>query len=310
MTSMTRLEVTRPVAGRGSKFQGDHPDHKKGDEMDITKMGAKAAIARAYAGVPASLWEFKDPDRKKSPEQLDREAVLKSKIRKYCPGCNQGNTLHEIKPTKANGMCSLKCRSCGHLCNSPKYLLPKGPSQASSRVSRINANDRIAKAMEASEVMNAVESLPENLRLWALWVYTDPDVRHLEGMEGRLLSILVDEMDGVEQKFLIGLRANADAIRIISMHMNCYRSRQRCEKRLHNASSFAAAINCHRSQFTGTRLWARISREIEAKMGRMDSMALGPVAEVLQSLRDDDDVHIDDKSWPNAIQDLKDQTTG
>jgi len=246
--------------------------------MDITKMSARDAIATAYAGVPSVIWEFAGSDKQ----------AKFAKVRKYCPCCKKANTLRDIEPTNDNDQNRYKCRSCGHLCRFPAALVPSGPNQSSSQVSRVNPGSRIAKAMEASEVMAAVESLPVELRLWALWVYTDPEQTVRDQIEGKLLAHIVDELDGMERNHLTGLKASADVIRIINMTMNCFRHRMRCKKSLYKHSDYAQAIGRDRAQFTGTRLWARISREIVNKLVDIDSKSLQPVARVLRELSGED----------------------
>jgi len=251
--------------------------------MDIRKLDARGAVAVAYAAVPSVMWEFADPHKSSKTKKL-----LNTKLRKYCPGCNQANTLRSIEPTEANMHNCFKCSSCGHLCKAPKSLLPKGPNQSSSRVSSVDPSTRLAKAMEASEVMHAVESQPAELRLWLLWVYTDPDPVEQGRMEGLLLAVLIGLLDEVELKNLQGLKASADAIRVISMAMKSFRHRMRCEKSLYKHSDYAQAIDRDRAQFTGTRLWARVLREVDATMKVLDRNAIEPVNELVGRWFDQD----------------------
>lgn len=255
--------------------------------MDITELSVQEAIAVAYAGVPATMWEFRDPDK---VADVPLKRLMSARLRKYCPLCNQANTLVDIVPTQENNYCRFRCRSCDHLCKVPKALLPTGPNPSSSRVSRIDPNQRVAQAMEASEVMNAVESLPTELRLWVLWVYTDPEQAQRDTLEGKLLAVLVCHLDKLESKNLQGLKAGSDAIRIISMAMNSYRQERRCKRALYKSKDYAKAIGVDRAQFSGTRLWARVLRQINIAMDEFNVAALKPVGQVLIELEHGDDV--------------------
>ena len=253
--------------------------------MDLKNLMPGDAVAAVYAGVPSCVWEFASPNSGPvSAAHAKTQAVLNAKIKKYCPGCKQADTLKDVEPTISNGNCSHKCRSCGGFFKRPMALLAKGPSQSSSHVSRVNAGSRIARAMEASLVMNAVEDLPEPLRLWVLWVYTDPDPEQRDALEGRVLALLVESLDEVEKENIKGVKVGADAIRVISMQMNSFRHDRRRGKQLYRAADYARAICRDRKQFSPDRMWGRYCAAAVAEMSKMDAAAMEPVQDVLVGL--------------------------
>ena len=257
--------------------------------MDLKNLMPGDAVAAVYAGVPSVAWEFASPNSGPvSDEHAKTQDVLNAKMKKYCPGCKQANTLREVEPTVSNGDCRYKCRSCDGFFKRPMALLAKGPSQSSSHVSRVNAGSRIARAMEASLVMGAVEELPEVLRLWTLWVYTDPEPEQRDNLEGRVLAALVDNLDEVEKENIKGVKVGADAIRVISMQMNSFRHDRRLGKPLYRAADYARAICRDRKQFSPTRLWGRFCAAAVAEMSKMDAAAMEPVQDVLVALAIDD----------------------
>ncbi|MDC0003782.1 hypothetical protein OAE19_05220 [Porticoccaceae bacterium] len=253
--------------------------------MDITVLPVRDAIAAVYSGVASVIWDFSGAESKKDF----------ARVKKYCPACKQGNTLREIEPTEDNGQCRFRCRSCDHFCKYPVALMSRGPQQRSSQVSRINPNNRVARAMESSKVMNAVESLPDELRLWTFWMYTDPDQAQRDKWEGRLLAMLIDHLDdagkndqqeGSDSGGIKGIRAGADAVRVINMQMNSFRHSRRCDKALYRAADYARAIGKDRKQFDRSRLWGRLCVAAVAKMEEMDCATMEPVEEVLHGMRE------------------------
>ena len=266
------------VGGHPHFFQGDHPDHnKKGAKMDLTLMPPREAIGAVYAGVPSVMWDFAGDDKTTKFE----------KVRKYCPTCKQADTLREIELTKENRQMRYRCRSCDALCRNPMALMPKGVSHSSSQVSRVDASTRVLRAMEASKIMDAVESLPDEYKIWLLWSYTDPEQGQRDRWEGRLLALLIDRVDKriskgktdeeAEKGGIRGIRAGADAVRVISMQMNCFRHERRIGKKLYRAADYARAIDKDRKQFDAARLWGRICAAAVSEMSEIDDEAMSPV---------------------------------
>ena len=245
--------------------------------MDLTLMTAREAIGAVYAGVPSVIWDFAGEDKTTKFE----------KVRKYCPTCKHADTLREIEPTKENRQSKYKCRSCDQLCRNPMALLPKGASHSSSQVSRVDASTRVLRAMEASKLMNVVESLPEEYKTWLLWVYTDPEPNQRDRWEGDLLALLIDRVDKrltkgktgeeAEKGGVRGIRAGADAVRVISMQMNSFRKELRTGKKLYRAADYARAIAKDRKQFDASRLWGRICAAAVSEMSEIDGEAISPV---------------------------------
>tara|TARA_R110000868_G_scaffold111743_7_gene301460 strand:+ start:3883 stop:4650 length:768 start_codon:yes stop_codon:yes gene_type:complete len=254
--------------------------------MELKNLMAGEAIAAVYAGVPSVMWDFASADNQAvSAEHQQTRDVLNATLRKYCPLCKQANTLRAVDPSAANDHARYKCRSCLAFCRRPMALLARGPRVKSSHVPRENASSRIARAMEASRVMNAVEALPAHLRLWALWVYTDPAPAEQHNLEGLLLAVMLDYLDGVEKENIKGVKTGADAVRIVSMQMNSFRQERRRAKKLFKASDYARAINRDRKQFDAQRLWGRFCAAAVDCMNELDSAALTPVDDVLRTIR-------------------------
>ena len=146
---------------------------------------------------------------------------------------------------------------------------------------------QLVAAMEASEVLNAVDRLSADLRVFILWMYTDPADAQRDTLQGLVMLDLSGRLDDLEAESLKGMQAYGDVYRVMEMVMSDYRSRMRCNKRLFTNSAIAEKIGRDKSQFSGKRLWARIIAAIVAELDAMDRMGLQPVAEVLQSMQEE-----------------------
>jgi len=232
-------------------------------------------ITAAYAAQISVLWDFEA-----------ETSVYQARIRKYCPSCKKFDTLIPAKPTDAKDFLKLICGICGHRCNNPASLKPRGGSFGesirSTRVGRGANSNRLINAMSNSLVMSAVEAQPADIRDLLLWLYTDPDERALFKLEGSVMSNLAGRLDNIESDYIKGLRAYGSVVHLLQLQVRDFKlDRQQGKRPKMRAASYAEAIGRDRSQFSGDRLWGRVMRAIHAEMVDMDNCGLTSVEEAL-----------------------------